>query len=105
MTDAFHRLTVVLKEGIRSDDVNLTIGAIRQIKGVVTVEAEAANVSYSKPTTTALIDAVELLQKMSTKQRILTQQGCVFSGQEWIDNHELDHTKDCYCGRPNKLMR
>ena len=37
----------------------------------------------------------------SEKQILLEKQGCVFKGQELLDNHELDITKKCYCGRPN----
>jgi len=36
----------------------------------------------------------------SDKQRILERNGCVFRGQEALDNHELDPYKKCYCGRP-----
>ena len=36
----------------------------------------------------------------SDKQKTLEKQGCVFRGQELLDNHELDLEKDCYCGRP-----
>lgn len=37
------------------------------------------------------------------KQRKLERQGCrLCHGQELLDNHELDHKKECYCGRPNK---
>jgi len=38
----------------------------------------------------------------SYKQRQLEKQGCVFQGQELLDNHEFDPEKECYCGRPNK---
>lgn len=38
----------------------------------------------------------------SEKQIKLERQGCVFNGQELLDNHELDDKKECYCGRPNK---
>ncbi len=40
----------------------------------------------------------------SDKQKTLEAQGCVFSktGQELLDNHEIDPAKECYCGRPNK---
>ena len=38
----------------------------------------------------------------SPKQRQLEAQGCIFRGQELLDNHELDPAKGCYCGRPNK---
>ena len=34
------------------------------------------------------------------KQKRLERQGCMFSGQELLDNHELDPDKECYCGRP-----
>ena len=36
----------------------------------------------------------------SEKQKTLEKQGCVFIGQELLDNHEIDPSKDCYCGRP-----
>ncbi len=38
----------------------------------------------------------------SEKQIKLKEQGCVFRGQEFLDNHELDINKMCYCGRPNR---
>jgi len=37
----------------------------------------------------------------SAKQDQLEKQGCEFSGQEALDNHELDMDKPCYCKRPN----
>ena len=40
--------------------------------------------------------------RKSEKQIKLEKQGCAFSGQELLDNHELDSEKKCYCGRPNK---
>ena len=36
----------------------------------------------------------------SDKQKQLEKQGCVFNGQELLDNHEIDIKKNCYCGRP-----
>jgi hypothetical protein len=41
----------------------------------------------------------EISVKKSEKQIRLEQQGCIFTGQEFLDNHELDMTKPCYCGR------
>ena len=38
----------------------------------------------------------------SDKQKTLEANGCVFKGQERMDNHELDLSKECYCGRPLK---
>ncbi len=38
--------------------------------------------------------------KKSDKQKTLEQNGCVFRGQEALDNHELDINKPCYCKRP-----
>ena len=38
--------------------------------------------------------------RKSEKQKTLEKQGCVFRGQEFLDNHELDPSKECYCGRP-----
>lgn len=37
----------------------------------------------------------------SEKQVQLEANGCVFRGQEALDNHQLDKSKPCYCGRPN----
>ena len=37
------------------------------------------------------------------KQIQLEKNGCVFTGQELLDNHEIDPEKECYCGRPNKI--
>lgn len=39
--------------------------------------------------------------KKSDKQKQLEMQGCIFRGQELLDNHELDKDRECYCGRPN----
>ena len=39
--------------------------------------------------------------QVSDKQKQLERQGCKFSGQELLDNHELDMDKPCYCNRPN----
>jgi len=36
----------------------------------------------------------------SEKQETLEENGCVFRGQELLDNHEIDPEKPCYCGRP-----
>ena len=36
----------------------------------------------------------------SDKQRKLESNGCVFRGQERLDNHQADPKKPCYCGRP-----
>ena len=41
----------------------------------------------------------------SDKQKQLEENGCVFRGQERLDNHELDLTKECYCGRSNKTKQ
>jgi hypothetical protein len=41
----------------------------------------------------------------SEKQKQLERQGCVFRGQEALDNHEIDPEKECYCGRPNKGIK
>ena len=42
----------------------------------------------------------------SQKQMQLEAQGCIFRGgqQELLDNHERDPMKDCYCGRPNRIL-
>jgi len=44
----------------------------------------------------------EFLVSKTDKQIQLEKQGCVFRGQEFLDNHELDPDKKCYCGRPDK---
>lgn len=41
----------------------------------------------------------------SDKQKTLEKNGCAFRGQEFLDNHEIDFNKPCYCGRPNKAVR
>lgn len=41
----------------------------------------------------------------SDKQKQLEKKGCAFKGQELLDNHELDASKPCYCGRPNNASR
>jgi hypothetical protein len=45
---------------------------------------------------------MELAVAISEMQRVLERHGCVFSGQERLDRHEVDPTKPCYCGRPNR---
>lgn len=35
----------------------------------------------------------------SEQQKELERQGHIFNGQEWLDNHEIDPNKECYCGR------
>ncbi len=40
----------------------------------------------------------------SDKQKTLEANGCIFRGQEYLDNHEIDPTKECYCGRPNRRV-
>lgn len=47
---------------------------------------------------------MQLPVSKSEKQITLEKQGCVFQGQEWLDNHEIDPVKECYCGRPLKKM-
>lgn len=37
-------------------------------------------------------------------QETLEKQGCMFTGQELLSNHELDPSKPCYCGRPLKKI-
>lgn len=43
---------------------------------------------------------IEIEVLTSDKQKQLERQGCVFSGQELLDNHELDINKPCCCDRP-----
>ena len=38
----------------------------------------------------------------SEQQKLLEANGCVFYGQEALDNHEPNPEKECYCGRPMK---
>ena len=37
----------------------------------------------------------------SEKQKTLEENGCALNGQEYLDNHEIDINKPCYCKRPN----
>lgn len=43
MTDRYHALTVVLDTDIRSDDAAQIIDAIRQVRGVLTVDPIVAD--------------------------------------------------------------
>lgn len=43
MTDRYNALIVVLEQDTRSDDAEATIAAIRQIKGVLSVEPNVAD--------------------------------------------------------------
>ena len=45
MTDRVHAITVVLKEDIRSDDVEAITNSIQMIKGVLTTETHVTDVS------------------------------------------------------------
>jgi hypothetical protein len=41
----------------------------------------------------------------SQKQLQLEAHGCVFKDQELLSAHEIDPMKECYCGRPNKILK
>ena len=45
MSDRIHSLTVVLDENIRADDAEPIIDAIRQLRGVLSVSGNVANLS------------------------------------------------------------
>lgn len=45
MTDRFNALTVVLERDIREDDAEPLIAAIRQLRGVLSVEPHVSNLS------------------------------------------------------------
>ena len=44
MTDKYNTLTVVLERDIRDDDAEVLLSAIRQLRGVLHVEGNVANV-------------------------------------------------------------
>lgn len=44
MTDRFHSFTVVLDKDVREDDAEDTINAIKQIRGVLSVEGNVADI-------------------------------------------------------------
>lgn len=44
MTDRFHSLTVVFERNIRDDDAQATIDAIKQLRGVLTVEGNVSDI-------------------------------------------------------------
>lgn len=46
----------------------------------------------------------EFAVRKSQKQKQLEAQGCVFRGQELLNNHEIDPMKECYCGRPRRIL-
>lgn len=43
MTDRFNALVVVLENDVRDDDAEATINAIKQIKGVISVEGNVSD--------------------------------------------------------------
>ena len=45
MTDRYHSLTVVLEHDIREDDAKPLLAAIRQLRGVLSVEGNVADVT------------------------------------------------------------
>jgi inosine-uridine nucleoside N-ribohydrolase len=45
MTDRYSSLTVVLEKDIREDDAQALVAAIHQLRGVLTVEGNVANLS------------------------------------------------------------
>jgi hypothetical protein len=45
MTDRFHSLTVVLEKDMRSDDAQALISAITQLRGILSVSGNIANLS------------------------------------------------------------
>jgi hypothetical protein len=48
---------------------------------------------------------MEFKVQKSDKQIQLEKQGCVFRGQEALDNHEISLDKECYCGRPLATLK
>ena len=65
------------------------------IKFTVELEDRMRNIATSFP---------ESWVCKSNKQVQLESNGCVFRGQEALDNHELNINKECYCGRPNTYI-
>ena len=45
MTDRFHSLTVVLERDIREDDAEALMGAIKTLRGVLSVRGEVADMT------------------------------------------------------------
>ena len=45
MTDRYHSLTVVLEHDIRDDDAKPILAAIRQLRGVLSVEGNVADLT------------------------------------------------------------
>jgi len=50
----------------------------------------------------AIYEELKMKVRKSDKQNTLEQQGCIFKGQELLDNHEINPDKECSCGRPLK---
>ena len=42
---------------------------------------------------------LEFSVSKSRLQEILELQGHIFSGQDYLPNHEIDNSKPCFCGR------
>ena len=64
MSDSFHSLSVVLAQDMRADDAEATIAAIKQIRGVLDVSGEVADMSTHMAQTRARDDIAEKLWKV-----------------------------------------
>jgi hypothetical protein len=67
MTDRYCGFIVVLEKELRSDDAEATIAAIKQIKGVASVEPQVANMDHyfarSMARTEILNEVYDLIRK------------------------------------------
>jgi hypothetical protein len=67
MTDRYCVFIVVLEKELRSDDAEATIAAIKQIKGVASVEPQVANMGHyfarSMARTEILNEVYDLIRK------------------------------------------
>ena len=64
MTDRYEGFVITLRNQIREDDAEATINAIKQIKGVVSVEPVIGNVDIQLAKTQARSELIDLFYKV-----------------------------------------
>lgn len=64
MTDRVHSITVVLDRNYREDDLEPLLTALRQMRGIIDVELNVADIASSVATSRARISVIEELNKV-----------------------------------------
>ncbi len=67
MTDRYNALTVVLEENIRDDDAEALISAIRQLRGVLDVKPNVADVNSMVADSRARLELLDALIQLVRK--------------------------------------